>query len=386
MRSFRDRSAAEPFRFWRAGSREILLDHPIVMGILNLTPDSFSDGGNFLSLDAALDHARMMIEEGADIIDVGGESTRPGATPVSAEDEIARVLPVVKAVSERWPEIPVSIDTTKSRVAAAALEQGADIINDVSAMRLDAEMPIVSARSGAGLVLMHSRGGVADMATYESAIYTDVAGEVLSELGSQILAVEEAGVHTGQVVLIGAPATAPDISLGWIVPERGGVGRTRQVAGFVEKPSSEEAAAYVRRGALRNTLILAGNVRALLRVYALEMLEPLSTGDIPDDVLHTTISGLAAVYAQVPGMDLSRDILQPSSRWLRVLPLPECGWTDIGTLERLEAWWRSHPRSLAEVREFGVLPIAGASGSSTRAAARPGARRTGGNARTALRL
>jgi len=201
VRSFRDRSAAEPFRFWRAGSREILLDHPIVMGILNLTPDSFSDGGNFLSLDAALDHARMMIEEGADIIDVGGESTRPGATPVSAEDEIARVLPVLKAVSERWPEIPVSIDTTKSRVAAAALEQGADIINDVSAMRLDAEMPIVSARSGAGLVLMHSRGGVADMATYESAIYTDVAGEVLSELGSQILAVEEAGVDRKAIVI-----------------------------------------------------------------------------------------------------------------------------------------------------------------------------------------
>jgi mannose-1-phosphate guanylyltransferase len=174
---------------------------------------------------------------------------------------------------------------------------------------------------------------------------------------SVLTAVEETRVHTGQVVLIGAPGTAADVSLGWIVPERGGAGRTRQVAGFVEKPSSEEAAACVRRGALRNTLILAGNVRALLRVYALEMLEPLSTGDMPDDVLHTTISGLAAIYAQVPGMDLSRDILQQSAQWLRVLPLPECGWTDIGTLERLEAWWKSHPRSFAEVRAFGVLPV-----------------------------
>jgi mannose-1-phosphate guanylyltransferase len=170
-------------------------------------------------------------------------------------------------------------------------------------------------------------------------------------------AVDAARVHTGQVVLIGAPAGAADPSLGWILPERGGTGRTRQVAGFVEKPSSEEAAACVRRGALRNTLILAGNVRALLRVYALEMLAPLGTAEVPDDVLQTTISGLAAIYAEVPGMDLSRDILQPSSRWLRVLPLPECGWTDIGTLERLEAWWKSHPRSFAEVRVCGVLPV-----------------------------
>ena len=175
--------------------------------------------------------------------------------------------------------------------------------------------------------------------------------------GAVLEAVEEAGAHTGQVVLIGAPATAADTSLGWIIPEAGGMGRTRQVAGFVEKPSSEEATACVRRGALRNTLILAGHVRALLRVYALEMLEPLSTGDMPDDVLHTTISGLAAIYAQVPGMDLSRDILQPSSQRLRVLTLPECGWTDIGTLERLEEWWKSHPRSFAEVREFGVFPV-----------------------------
>jgi regulator of nucleoside diphosphate kinase len=170
-------------------------------------------------------------------------------------------------------------------------------------------------------------------------------------------AVDAARVHAGQVVLIGAPAGAADPSLGWILPERGGAGRTRQVAGFVEKPSVEEATACVRRGALRNTLILTGNVRAFLRLYALELLEPLGSADMSDDVLHATISGLAAIYAEVPGMDLSRDILQRSSRWLRVLPLPECGWTDIGTLERLEAWWKSHPRSFAEVREFGVLPV-----------------------------
>jgi mannose-1-phosphate guanylyltransferase len=169
-------------------------------------------------------------------------------------------------------------------------------------------------------------------------------------------AVDASGHHPGQVVLLGAPATVADPSLGWIIPQGGATGRTRQVAGFVEKPSPEEAVACVRGGGLRNTLILAGNVRALLRVYALEMLEPLAAGDMPDDVLHTTISGLAAIYAQVPGMDLSRDILQQSSQWLRVLPLPECGWTDVGTLERLEEWWKSHPRSLAEVRQFGLFP------------------------------
>jgi mannose-1-phosphate guanylyltransferase len=241
--------------------------------------------------------------------------------------------------------------------------------NELAAIRPE-QVLVQSRNRGTGLALLrallhlHERDPHATVVVLPSDHVVDDEDLMAS---SVLVAVDEARVYTGQVVLIGAPATAADISLGWIVPERGGLGRTRRVAGFVEKPSSEEAAACVRRGALRNTLILAGNVRASLKVYALEMLEPLSTGDMPDDALHTTISGLAAIYTQVPGMDLSRDILQQSSQWLRVLPLPECGWTDIGTLERLEAWWKSHPRSFAEVREFGVLPLP----SQVRPAARP---------------
>ena len=179
-------------------------------------------------------------------------------------------------------------------------------------------------------------------------------------------AVDEARLNAEHVVVIGAHATVADTSLGWVIPDRASMGRTQQVAGFVEKPSSEEAAVCISRGALRNTLIMAGFVRTFLRMYALKMLAPAGTVDMPDDALHSKIAGLAAIYAELPGMDLSRDILQQSSQWLRVLPLPECGWTDIGTVERLEEWWMSHPRSFAEVRQFGVFPA----GPQARATAR----------------
>jgi len=133
------------------------------MGILNVTPDSFSDGGRFLSLDDALAQAEKMISEGADIVDVGGESTRPGGEPVSVEEEIERVVPVIEALSRRFSSVPVSVDTTKSEVARAALEAGAVIVNDVSALRFDFYVADAVARAGAGLVLMHSRGTPATM-------------------------------------------------------------------------------------------------------------------------------------------------------------------------------------------------------------------------------
>jgi dihydropteroate synthase len=188
-------------RRWRAGSREILLDHPIVMGILNVTPDSFSDGGNFFSADAALAHAAEMIAQGADIIDIGGESTRPGAQPVREDEEKRRVGPLVSAIRGAWPEIPISIDTVKASVAAEALDAGADIVNDVSALRLDGAMPSLVGKSGCGVVLMHSRGTVQDMATYEHASYGDVVGEVMDELGSQLLLAEDAGVDRSAGVI-----------------------------------------------------------------------------------------------------------------------------------------------------------------------------------------
>ena len=190
-----------PVRLWRAGSREISLDHPIVMGILNVTPDRFSDGGNSVSLDAALDHAARMIDEGVDIIDVSGESTLPGATPVPADDEIRRVVPVLSAVREKWPSMPLAIDTVKTSVARAALDAGADVINEVSAMHLDPVMPILAGQSKCGLVLLHSRGGLQDMATYAHADYKDVTTEVIADLRSRIAVAEKAGVDRKSVVV-----------------------------------------------------------------------------------------------------------------------------------------------------------------------------------------
>jgi dihydropteroate synthase len=171
------------------------------MGILNVTPDSFSDGGSYFSVDAALEHAARMIEEGADIIDVGGESSRPGAPPVTVEEEIHRVVPVIRTLRERWQAVAISIDTTKADVARAALAEGADIINDVSAMRLDPAMPILAGEKGCGVILMHSRGDIAHMATYDDAVYTNVTSEVMSELSSQLLRADEAGVDRKSVVI-----------------------------------------------------------------------------------------------------------------------------------------------------------------------------------------
>jgi dihydropteroate synthase len=166
------------------------------MGILNVTPDSFSDGGRFFSVDEAVARAETLLAEGASIIDVGGESTRPqGATPVDVAEECRRVLPVIGALRQRFPQAIVSVDTVKSEVAARALAEGAAIVNDVSALRLDPRMPEVCAAAGAGVVLMHSRGGVSDMATYAHASYgSDVMGEVLEELLPQARAAERAGV------------------------------------------------------------------------------------------------------------------------------------------------------------------------------------------------
>lgn len=188
---------------WRIRGRDLALSRPFVFGILNVTPDSFSDGGVFGTPDAALAHAERMVAEGADGIDIGGESTRPqGAEPVSATEELRRVLPVLRAVRARHASLPISVDTTKSQVAAAALENGADIINDVSAFRVDPRMGEIVAGAGAGVILMHSRGGVADMATYRFADYgTDIVGEVLGELQMSIDAAVGDGVATAAIVI-----------------------------------------------------------------------------------------------------------------------------------------------------------------------------------------
>lgn len=188
---------------WHARSKRIQLDRPFVMGILNVTPDSFSDGGQFESIDAALSQAKRMVAEGAHGIDVGGESTRPqGATVVSAAEEIRRVVPVIRAIRAEFPDLPISVDTTKAGVAASALDAGADIINDVSGLRLDPSLGEIVATSGAGVVLMHSRGGVAEMGTYMFAEYDgDVLTSVIDELRSAAARATSAGVRHEAIVI-----------------------------------------------------------------------------------------------------------------------------------------------------------------------------------------
>jgi dihydropteroate synthase len=175
---------------------------PTIFGILNVTPDSFSDGGNFLSTEAAIAQAGQMISEGADAIDIGGESTRPGAKPVSAREELKRVLPVIRGIRSRWSDVAISIDTVKSEVASAALGEGVGIVNDVSGMSLDPEMPRVCAEAGCSVVLMHSRGTVADMASYENAVYgKDPVGEIVAELEESVQTAQRAGIHPGRIAL-----------------------------------------------------------------------------------------------------------------------------------------------------------------------------------------
>ena len=187
---------------WQLSNRVVLIDRPFVVGILNTTPDSFSDGAQFESAERALDQARRMRDEGADVIDVGGESTRPqGAAIVSAEEERRRVLPVVRAIRDQMPDMLISVDTTKSDVAEAAIDSGADIINDVSGFRLDPRMGEIAARMRAGVVLMHSRGGVMEMATYQHAEYSDVVHDVVEELRGSLSRAQSAGVREDAIVL-----------------------------------------------------------------------------------------------------------------------------------------------------------------------------------------
>ena len=194
---------AEPAPAWRTARGTVSLDRPVIVGILNVTPDSFSDGGRFTRTEAALAHAESLLAEGARILDVGGESTRPGrAESVPAAEELRRVLPVVEGLARSHPDLLVSVDTVKSEVARAALERGAAIVNDVSAFRLDPAMAGVAAASGAGVILMHSRGGLLEIASYEHADYAgDVVGGVLAELGESLSAATAAGIEADAIVL-----------------------------------------------------------------------------------------------------------------------------------------------------------------------------------------
>lgn len=176
------------------------IDKPLIMGILNVTPDSFSDGGKYSDIDAAVRQARRMLDEGADIIDIGGESTRPGSEPVAAGEQIQRVVPVIAAIRQQLSaDIPISIDTTLSAVARAALEAGADIINDISAGRDDEAILALAAETDAPIILMHSRGAPKTM--QDNPYYDDVVQEVLAALHRQIDAALKAGVKKERIAI-----------------------------------------------------------------------------------------------------------------------------------------------------------------------------------------
>ena len=168
------------------------------MGILNVTPDSFSDGSQFFTQDKAIAHAEQMISDGADIIDVGGESTRPGGESVTVEEEIQRVVPVITELAKRT-STAISIDTTKSEVARAAIDAGVGIINDISALRFDFYVADVAARAGAGLVLMHSRGTPATL--HRLPPVADIIDEVSSSLRASIAMAERRGVKRESIVM-----------------------------------------------------------------------------------------------------------------------------------------------------------------------------------------
>jgi dihydropteroate synthase len=183
--SFRDRSVT-------TGAR------PLVMGIVNVTPDSFSDGGQFLDTTAAVEHALRLAAEGADILDVGGESTRPGSKAVPVDEELARVIPVVRALAARV-DIPISVDTSKAEVARQALGAGASIVNDVTAARGDPDMVGVVREFGAGVVLMHMQGTPETMQLNPH--YQNVVAEVRAFLASRVLAFQEAGVAADRLAI-----------------------------------------------------------------------------------------------------------------------------------------------------------------------------------------
>ncbi len=182
------------------GNRELVLGkRTLIMGILNVTPDSFSDGGLFYNKDRAMEQVRKMIDAGADIIDVGGESTRPFSDPVPLEEELKRTIPVIKDIRSIYPTIPISIDTTKAEVAKQAIEAGADIVNDVSALRFDEKMADVVSDAGVPVVLMHMLGTPKTM--QENPSYRSLLSEIIAFLEERISYAVEKGIEFEQIIV-----------------------------------------------------------------------------------------------------------------------------------------------------------------------------------------
>jgi dihydropteroate synthase len=234
------------------GRFRLALDHPLIMGVVNVTPDSFSDGGLFLDPGKALAHARRLIEEGADLLDIGGESSRPGAEGISAGEESGRILPVLRGL--RDAPVPVGIDTVKPEVMRAALGEGAAMINDINALRAPGALEALAA-SDAGVCLMHMQGAPRTMQVNPS--YGDVVAEVSAFLRERAQAVEAAGVARGRIVIdpgfgFGKKAghnlellrrLGEIASLGY--PVLAGLSRKSTLGAITGRPPSERTAASV---------------------------------------------------------------------------------------------------------------------------------------------
>ena len=193
---------AEDRREWRHARGAIDTTRARIVGVINVTPDSFSDRGAALSVPAALRQAELLLDGGATILDIGGESTRPGAVEVPLEVELARVIPVLEALTAGFPAVPLSVDTVHAATAVAAMTAGACIVNDVTAGRHDPALLAVAARERAGLVLSHSRGPLARLASYDAAQYGgDVTGHVARELDAAMAGALAAGITREQIVL-----------------------------------------------------------------------------------------------------------------------------------------------------------------------------------------
>ncbi len=200
MIEYMSKTTARPeFEIEIAGRKTMLGAGTLIMGILNVTPDSFSDGGRYLDPDRAIEHGVELIRQGADWIDVGGESTRPGSLPVSAEEESRRVLPVIRGLRRKLKNAPISIDTTKAEVAEAALEAGATILNDISGLRFDPRIAEVARKHGVPLILMHTRGTPETM--QRQPFVRDIWRSLTNGLETSVRRALAAGVDRSQIIL-----------------------------------------------------------------------------------------------------------------------------------------------------------------------------------------
>lgn len=273
---------------WNTSKRTLELTSPLIMGILNVTPDSFSDGGKFATLDAALLRVEEMIGEGVDIIDIGGESTRPGSGRVNAQLEIDRTAPVIKAITDRF-DIPVSIDTSKSSVAAAAVDAGAEIINDISGLRFDADIANVASQHKTGLILMHSRGEFETM--HSQPPVDDIFDEVVNGLRESVHIATERGVDPKQIVLDVGVGFGKTVNQNLELIARSGeigdslgfatlVGASRK--SFIEKALGRDIEPKQRlAGSLAAAILAAQNGAAILRVHDIrETIDALSIASL----------------------------------------------------------------------------------------------------------